>query len=71
MRLIGIILLVLGGLALVYQGFTFVTKEKVVDVGPVEVTADRKETVWIPPVVAGIAAVSGLVLLAAASGRKD
>jgi len=70
MRVLGIILVVLGALGLGYQGFTYVTKEKVVDAGPVQVSADKEHNVWIPPVVGGIAVVSGLILLAT-GGRKD
>ena len=57
MRMIGIILIILGALALGYQGFTYVTRESIVDAGPVQITADREKTVWIPPVVGGIAVV--------------
>jgi hypothetical protein len=69
MRIVGIILVVLGALGLGYQGFTYVTKEKVVDAGPVQVTRDKENSVWIPPVVGGIALVSGLLLIA--TGRRD
>jgi len=70
MRIVGIILVVLGALGLAYQGFTYVTKEKVVDAGPVQVSREKENTVWIPPVVGGIALVSGLILLAT-GGRKE
>ena len=70
MRLLGIILIVLGALALGYQGFTYVTRESVVDAGPIQITADREKTVWIPPVVGAIAVVGGLALLVT-SGRKS
>jgi len=69
-RIVGIVLVILGALALGYGGFTYITREKVVDAGPVQVTADREKTVWIPPVVGGIAVVGGLILLAT-NGRKD
>jgi len=55
MRIVGIVLVILGALALGYGGFSYVTREKVVDAGPVQVTAEREKTVWIPPVVGGIA----------------
>ena len=71
MRILGIVLVVLGALALGYGGFTYVTRENVVDAGPVQVTADREKTVWIPPVVGGIAVVSGLILLAGGTRRAD
>ena len=65
--LIAILLLVIGALALGYQGFTYVTQEKIVDVGPVQVKAEKENYVPLPPIVGGIAVVSGLVLLAVAS----
>jgi len=70
MRIVGLILVVLGALGLGYQGFTYVSKEKVVDTGSVQVSREKENTVWIPPVVGGIALVSGLILLAT-GGRKD
>jgi hypothetical protein len=70
MRVVGIVLVVLGALGLAYQGFTYVTKEKVADAGSVEVSREKVNTVWIPPAASGIALVSGLILLAA-GGRKD
>jgi hypothetical protein len=67
--IIGIILIVIGIAGFAMGGFSFTQKEKVLDVGPVEATADDKKTVGIPPLLAGIALVSGVVLLAA-SARK-
>jgi hypothetical protein len=69
MRVIAIVLIVLGVLALGYQSFTYVTHEKVVDAGPVQVTAERERTVWIPPVVGGAAVIAGLVMLGL-SGKR-
>lgn len=70
MRMMAIILIVLGALALGYQGFTYVSREKVVDAGPIQISADRERTVWIPPIVGGIAVVAGLALLLTA-GKRD
>lgn len=70
MRMLAIILIVLGALALGYQGFTYVSREKVVDAGPIQISADRERTVWIPPIVGGIAVVAGLALLLTA-GKRD
>jgi hypothetical protein len=67
--IIGIILIVIGVAGFALGGFSFTRKEKVLDVGPVEATADEKKTVPISPLVAGIALVSGVVLVAA-SARK-
>ncbi len=71
MRIVGIVLVILGALALGYGGFTYVTRDKVVDAGPVQITADREKTVWIPPVVGGIAVVGGLILLASGSRKTS
>jgi uncharacterized membrane protein len=60
---IGILLIVLGGLALAYQGFNYTHREKVLDVGPFHATADKREHVSIPPFLGGLAIVGGIVLL--------
>jgi hypothetical protein len=70
MRIIAILLIVLGGLALAYQGFTFVNREPVARIGNAEVTAPVERTVWIPPVVGGAAVIAGAVMLGLAS-KKD
>jgi len=61
--LIGIILIVIGIVALAYQGITYTTREKVVDLGPIQVTADKTKTFPLPPILGGIALVGGIVLL--------
>ena len=61
--LLGIILLVVGGLLFAYQGVTYTTREKVIDVGPLHVTAEREKTIPLPPVIGALALGSGLVLL--------
>jgi len=61
--MVGLILVILGALALAYGGFTYVTREPVAQVGSVVVTADKANTVWIPPVAGGIAVAAGLVLM--------
>jgi hypothetical protein len=70
MRILAIVLIILGLLGLLYQGFTYVVPEKVLDAGPFKVFAEKEKTVWIPPVVGGVALVSGVALLAL-SGRKS
>jgi len=70
MRILGLILVIAGALALGYQGFSYVSRDKIVDAGPVQVSADREHTVWIPPVVGGIAVAAGLVLMVV-GGRKE
>jgi uncharacterized membrane protein HdeD (DUF308 family) len=66
---IGVILIVIGIVALAYQGITYTTREKVVDLGPLKVEAKRERTIPLPPVVGVIALVGGIVLVAV-SARK-
>ena len=70
MRLAGIVLVVLGVLALAYGGFSYTTREKIVDIGPIEATAETEEHVPLPPILGGAALVGGIVLLVFA-GRKS
>jgi hypothetical protein len=66
--LIGIILIVIGIFAFAYQGFSYTTREKVVDLGPIHMTAEKTRTIPLPPIVGGIALVGGILVLAV--GRK-
>ena len=63
MKILGIILIVVGIAAFAYQGITYTSREKVVDVGPVQVTTEKTRTFPLPPIVGGIALVGGIVLL--------
>ena len=63
MKLLGGILLALGILALAYQGFTYTRKEKVVDLGPVEITKEETRRVPLPPIIGVVAIVAGGLLL--------
>jgi hypothetical protein len=65
----GIILIVLGVAALAYQGITYTSRETVLDIGPVQATAERQKTVALPPVL-GIVAVAGGVVLLVVGMRK-
>jgi hypothetical protein len=69
LSLAGIALIVLGVLALAYQGITYKTKDTIVDVGPIQATAERNKTIAVPPLV-GIAMVAGGVGLVIAGRRK-
>jgi threonine/homoserine/homoserine lactone efflux protein len=68
-RTLGAVLLILGAAMLIWTGFSYTKKEKVVDAGPVEISADKEKTVNWPPYAGGILAVAGIVLLVA-PGRK-
>lgn len=65
--LIGVVLIAIGGF-LLYQGGTFKTREKVLEIGDVKVTADEKHAV--PTWVAGLALVAGLGLVVAGAAQK-
>jgi drug/metabolite transporter (DMT)-like permease len=69
MTIAGVVLVVLGVVALVYQGVTYTSHETVLDIGPLHATADRQRTLPLPPVL-GIAAVIGGAVLLVAGGRK-
>ncbi len=68
--LAGIILIAIGIIALAYQGITYTTREKIVDIGPIQMTADKTKTIPLPPIVGGVALLGGIVLLVA-GGKKD
>ena len=65
----GIVLIVLGLAALVYGGITYTSRETVIDIGPIQATADRERTLPLPP-VAGVVAVAGGIALLVAGTRK-
>jgi len=66
--LIGALLIALGVIALAYQGFSYTKREKVIDIGPIEATAETKEHVPLPPILGVVAIGAGVVLLL--SGKK-
>lgn len=65
--LAGILLIVLGVIALAYQGITYTTQKKVLDVGPIHATREEHKTIPLPPILGGIALVGGVALLIAGS----
>jgi hypothetical protein len=65
----GIVLVVLGALALAYQGINYTQREKIVDIGPIHATADTQKTIPLPPILGGIALIGGVVLLVAGAKR--
>jgi hypothetical protein len=69
MKIMAIVLIVLGLLALVYQGITYTSRETVIDIGPIQATADTEKTFPLPPVFGVIAVGAGVALLVV-GGRK-
>ena len=68
MKTIAIILIVLGIAGLIYSGFSYTKKEKVLDVGPLEVQAEKEKTISWPTIVPALVLAGGVVLLL--TGRK-
>ena len=61
--ILGVLLIVAGLVALAYQGFTYTRREKVIDLGPIQATAERERTVPLPPVVGIVAVAAGVALV--------
>jgi uncharacterized membrane protein len=61
--ILGIALIMLGVVAFAYQGITYTTREKVIDVGPLQATVDKKETIPLSPLVGGLVLAGGIALL--------
>jgi uncharacterized membrane protein YidH (DUF202 family) len=70
-KLIGIVLIILGVVGLAYGGIQWTTKEKVVDMGPLQVTHDKTQSLPLPPIAGGVCLVAGVVLLVAGGRQKS
>ncbi len=70
LKIIGIILVALGILALVYQGFSYTTREKVIDLGPIQASAEKTKTVPLSPILGVSALVVGAGLLVVGATKK-
>ena len=69
-RMVGVALIILGIVVLAWGGLFWTDRDTVIDAGPLEVTTAEREGVAIPPILGGIAAVAGLVLLVLPSRRR-
>jgi hypothetical protein len=67
--LVGILLIIFGAIALAYQGITYTTHKKVLDIGPIQATKEEHKTIPLPPIVGVIALIGGVALLLA--GNKN
>ena len=63
LALVGIVLIVLGIIALAYQGITYTTREKVIDLGPLKASVEKKKTIPLPPILGGLAVAAGVFLV--------
>lgn len=66
----GIALIVLGALALAYQGINYTRQKNVVDLGSIHVTTETQERISIPPILGGLALAGGIVLLFIGAKKK-
>ena len=64
-KTLGMILIALGVFGLAWGGFTYTTREKVVDLGPIHATRDKTHSVPLPPIAGAVALIGGIVLLVA------
>jgi uncharacterized membrane protein len=62
-RTIALVMIVLGILMLVWTGFTYTKKEKIVDAGPIQISADKEKSINWPPYVGGVILIAGVVIL--------
>jgi hypothetical protein len=70
LAIVGLVLVVLGLVALVYQGVTYTSRETVIDIGPVHATADRQRNLPIPPILGIVTVASGVVMLVSGLRRR-
>jgi uncharacterized membrane protein len=68
-KTVGIILIVIGAVMLIWGGFSYTKKEKVIDMGPLEISANKTETVNWPPYAGGVILVAGIVVLVISKKR--
>jgi hypothetical protein len=67
---VGILLIVVGVIGLAVGGINYTRREKVIDIGPIEATAERQERIPLPPIAGGLALAAGVVLLLAGNKRR-
>jgi hypothetical protein len=66
----GVLLIILGAVALVYQGINYTTSKKVVDAGPLQISHKETHTVPLPPILGAIAIAGGIALLVIGSRKS-
>ena len=69
LMLVGVVLIVLGIIALAYQGITYTTSEKVIDLGPLKASVEKQKTIPLPPILGGLAVAAGVFLVWMGSRR--
>ena len=69
--LVGIALIVLGIVAFAYQGITYTSREKVIDIGPLQASVDTKKTIPLPPILGGLLLAGGIVLVVVGAKKSS
>ncbi len=67
--IVAIVLIAIGVVSLAYQGITYTTREKILDLGPIKATAEKEKTIPLPPILGGLALAGGVVLLVVGARR--
>ena len=68
--LVGVALIILGVVALAYQGITYTTREKIIDIGPLKASVDKEKRIPLPPIVGGLALAGGVILVIVGARRS-
>jgi hypothetical protein len=68
--IIGIVLIVLGVASFTYQGITYTSREKIIDLGPIQATKDTEKTIPFSPILGGVALAGGIALIIIGGGAK-
>jgi uncharacterized membrane protein HdeD (DUF308 family) len=61
--ILGIVLIVIGVVALAYQSLTYTTQKKVIDIGPIQATKEEHHTISLPPILGALALVGGIIVI--------
>ena len=69
--LVGIALILLGIVAFAYQGISYTSREKIIDVGPLQATVDTKKTIPLSPFLGGLVLVGGIVLVVVGTKKSS
>ena len=67
--IVGILLIAIGIVALAYGGITYTKHEKIIDAGPLKISAYREKTIPLPPILGGICLVGGIILVLAGNRK--
>jgi hypothetical protein len=70
MRILGFVFIVIGVISIAIGGISYTKREKVLDIGPIEATAERQKTIPLPPLLGGLALAGGIVLVIAGSKKR-